>query len=91
MKEKLRILMLENQEIDAVLIERTLKKDGIKFVRIRVDTEDEFEKGLKDFAPDVIFSDHSIPQFNSIEALRICIEMGTNVTESVSESSTIEV
>lgn len=79
MEEGLRILMLEDQEFDAVLIERALKKDGIKFVRVRVDTEDEFEKELKDFVPDVILSDHSMPQFNSIEALRICKKMGSDV------------
>jgi signal transduction histidine kinase len=70
--ETLKILMLEDLEEDAGLIDRVLKKENIKFLRARVDTRDEFIQALEDFDPDVILSDHSLPQFNSIEALEIC-------------------
>lgn len=64
--------MLEDLEEDAVLIERTLKRDNLAFLRKRVDTKDEFTEALEAFRPDVILSDHSLPMFNSIEALEIC-------------------
>lgn len=70
--KKLKILMLEDSRDDAGLIERTLRKDQLDFVTERVDTRDDFNNSLKRFQPDVILSDHGMPEFNSIEALKIC-------------------
>ncbi len=64
--------MLEDLQDDVGLIERTLNKQGIQFVSKRVDTRDEFVEALESFDPDVILSDHALPQFNSLEALTIC-------------------
>ncbi len=82
--------MLEDMEEDAGLVDRALQKEKIAFTRLRVDTEAEFIAALTTFKPDVILSDHSLPQFNSIEALRICQEKKLNlpfilVTGAVSE------
>jgi signal transduction histidine kinase len=72
MEKSLKILMLEDLEEDVGLIERTLNKQGISFITKRVDTRLEFSRALTDFQPDVILSDHALPQFNSLEALTIC-------------------
>ncbi len=72
MERELKILMLEDREEDAGLVDRALKKEKILFSRLRVDTREEFTHALDSFNPDVILSDHSLPQFNSIEALKIC-------------------
>ncbi len=72
MEKVLKILMLEDIEEDAVLIERVLEKEHFKFTRLRVDTRESFINALKEFTPDVILSDHSLPQFNSVDALVIC-------------------
>ncbi|MCZ8215687.1 MAG: hybrid sensor histidine kinase/response regulator [Cyclobacteriaceae bacterium] len=72
MKEQMKILMLEDVEDDAGLIVRAIKKGGIQFEIKRVDTREEFIDSIRHFHPDVILSDHSLPQFNSIEALKIC-------------------
>jgi signal transduction histidine kinase len=72
MEKELKILMLEDLQDDVGLIERTLKKQGIQFTSKRVDTRDEFVDALDNFDPDVILSDHALPQFNSLEALTIC-------------------
>lgn len=79
MEDPLKILMLEDLQDDVGLIERTLRKQGILFVTERVDTQDQFVDALKSFHPDVILSDHALPQFNSLEALKICQKMGLNV------------
>ncbi len=68
----MKILMLEDVEDDAGLIVRSIKKGGINFEMKRVDTREEFIDAIRHFHPDVILSDHSLPQFNSIEALKIC-------------------
>lgn len=75
----LRILMLEDLEEDAALIERVMKRQGMKFVSKRVDAREEFHDALTSFQPEVILSDHSLPQFNSLDALQICSSMELNV------------
>lgn len=79
MEDPLKILMLEDLQDDVGLIERILRKQGISFVTTRVDTQKEFIDALESFNPDVILSDHALPQFNSLEALRICQKMEINV------------
>lgn len=73
MMRKLNILMLEDLPEDAGLVERLLRKDNINFYLLRVDTRQDFEAALDDFKPDIILSDHALPQFNSIEALK-CVK-----------------
>jgi len=88
--EPLRILLLEDLPEDAGLVERVLRKEGISYVMNRVDTQEEFVTSLRELQPDVILSDHSLPQFNSAEALKICRRAGLQipfilVTGTVSE------
>ena len=63
MNPTLRILILEDVQDDVILIEHTLKKDGIPFEMMQVDSQETFINALHDFDPDVILSDHSLPQF----------------------------
>src|SRR5688572_21679898 len=72
MKNHLRILCLEDLEDDYNLINRILKKSGLAFVSKRVDTKAEYEEALATYDPQVVLSDHALPQFNSSEALKIC-------------------
>lgn len=69
MIQRLKILILEDSSDDVELIKRELKKGGIDFISMVVDTKPEFENALNEFKPEVIICDHSLPQFNSIEAL----------------------
>ena len=78
-QQPIKILMLEDQEDDADLAKRMLRKGGLQFESIRVDDRMEFEKALDDFKPDVILSDHALPQFNSIEAMKIRKEKAPGV------------
>jgi signal transduction histidine kinase len=79
MEKELKILMLEDLQDDVGLIERTLNKQGILFISKRVDTREEFTEALASFKPDVILSDHALPQFNSLEALTICQKQSMDV------------
>jgi len=86
----LSILMIEDTPSDAELIQRYLNKEGILFTSVVVDCKADFIRALQTSAPDVILSDHSLPQFNSMEALQIVKERGLDipfilVTGSVSE------
>jgi signal transduction histidine kinase len=90
MEKVLRILMLEDIAEEAGLIERVLRKAKLPFVSMRVDGPEEFVSALDAFTPDVVLSDHALPQFNSIEALKLCRARGLMipfilVTGTVSE------
>jgi len=90
----LKILFLEDNEDDAELVERALKSEGLHFELHRVDTKKEFLEAIRENAYDVILSDHSLPQFNSAEAFKLCRRVGIVapfilVTGSVSEEFAI--
>lgn len=92
----MKILMLEDNHDDVFLVERTLKKAGLACTLQRVDTEQEFTDAIHASRFDVILSDHSLPQFNSLEALKLCQRSGITVpfilvTGSVSEEFAVEV
>jgi DNA-binding NarL/FixJ family response regulator len=65
----MRVLILEDNELDAELIEAELEKSGLASISHRADTEASFIKELREFMPDVIVCDHALAQFNSIDAL----------------------
>ena len=71
MKGTLHILSLEDSEEDFYLITRALRKSGMNFIARRVDSKEEFIRALEEFGADVILCDHSLPQFDSHEALRL--------------------
>ncbi len=92
--KKLKILMLEDNPEDAFLIERVLRKDNMVFLAERVDTRSEFLESIARFQPDVVLSDHGLPQFNSREALKICLKERASapfilVTGTMSDESAI--
>jgi phosphoserine phosphatase RsbU/P len=56
---------------DAELLMHTLSKAGMNHIIHWVETRNHFLSELHNFKPDVILSDHSLPGFNSLEALKI--------------------
>ncbi|MBS1526201.1 MAG: response regulator [Bacteroidetes bacterium] len=96
MTQNLKILHIEDVQSDAELVERTLRKAGIDFEKLVVDTRAEYLKALDEFNPDVILSDHSLPAFNSLEALRLLKQRGRDtpfilITATVSEEFAVNV
>ncbi|HOO09936.1 MAG TPA: response regulator, partial [Cyclobacteriaceae bacterium] len=91
---KLKILFLEDIMEDVELVERTLRKEGMDFEIFMVDNREGFIQAIRGHAFDVILSDHTLAQFNSSEALKICRRLGIMVpfilvTGSVSEEFAI--
>lgn len=66
----LKILLLEDNRSDAELIQRLLVKDKLNCKFYLAMDKISFLDALENFAPDVILSDHSLPQFNSSDALQ---------------------
>ncbi|HEV3414577.1 MAG TPA: response regulator [Puia sp.] len=96
MDRPLKILHLEDLSADAEMVARVLRKAKLLFeMRLVIDKPD-FLKALREFKPDIILSDHSLPAFNSLEALKITREEGTLspfilVTATVSEEYAVSV
>lgn len=74
MSQPLKILLLEDNPIDAELIQRELRKSAIDAVFRHVSTRDSFFQALNDDLPDLILSDNTLPQYNATEALLLARE-----------------
>ena len=66
-----KVLVLEDNEDDADLLCRELKKSGLSFISKIVQNRSEYEKALEDFQPDIILSDYSLPSFDAVTAFQI--------------------
>lgn len=96
MSYRLKILHIEDVPTDAELVGRTLKQAGMVFDRLVVDTRAEYARALDEFQPDIILSDHSLPAFNSFEALKILKQTGADIpfiliTSTISEEFAVNV
>ena len=71
-ESNLRILSVEDSELDAELCHRALDRAGLKFKAERVWTHEAYEQALHDFAPDLSLCDFSLPgTFDGFTALAI--------------------
>ena len=69
--EQVRVLMVEDNDNDAVLINRELGRLTPEPAVQHVRTKPAFAAALEGFAPDAILSDHNIPGFSGWEALEL--------------------
>lgn len=71
MFSELKVLCLEDDEEDYDFIREVILNGGYRLSSTRVYTKEAFTEALALFKPDVILSDHSLPTFDSTEALLI--------------------
>jgi|WetSurMetagenome_2_1015567.scaffolds.fasta_scaffold15816_3 PAS domain S-box-containing protein len=71
MKTELRVLIVEDNEDDTLLLLRILLKEGYDVKYKRVEIPSEMERTLNEEQWDVIISDYSLPKFRGTEALEI--------------------
>ena len=74
-----RVLLVEDVSFEAELSLSYLKRAGMQCVPLRVETEAALRGALQEFAPTIILSDFSLPQFDGLSALKIAHEMAPNV------------
>jgi PAS domain S-box-containing protein len=85
-----KILMLEDSESDAELVQRVLKKVNPSYIFKLAMTKETFLDDLDKFKPDIILTDNSLNLFDAKEALHIVNQRSRNipfimVTGAVSE------
>jgi DNA-binding NtrC family response regulator len=71
MTNVLRILILEDNKNDVDLLQHELKKSGLSYVSELVQTEKAFEDAVRNFQPDIVLSDYSLPGFDGVSAFKI--------------------
>ena len=76
MDVKLRVLLIEDSEDDALLLVRTLRRGGYDTTWERVDTAADMEAALDGRSWDLVISDHSMPAFSSSAALGLLRSKG---------------
>ncbi|HLG35222.1 MAG TPA: PAS domain S-box protein, partial [Bacteroidia bacterium] len=90
-----KILIVEHDSNDIELIQRELKKGNIKHVTEIVETENAYINALRNFAPDIILCDYSLPAFNGLAAFEIREKISPDtpfifVSGTIGEENSIE-
>ena len=75
MTVSLKILIVEDNESDADLLCRELKKSGLVFACEIVQTRKAYEHALENYKPDLILSDYALPSFDAGTAFQIKQEL----------------
>src|SRR3989441_11643366 len=71
----LRLLLTEDNPADAELELRELKRAGLRIAHRVADSEEGFVSALREFSPDVILSDFSMPGFDGMAALALARDL----------------
>ncbi len=75
----LRFLLLEDNPLDAELVQLTLLNSAIGFELLRVETRADFVAALKTDEFDLILADYALPNFDGISALEIACNLRPDI------------
>jgi len=71
MSAEIKILIVEDNRSDAELLQWEIKRAGLSFSSVVVETREAYELALDNFRPGIILSDFSLPQFDGITAFHL--------------------
>lgn len=95
MANPLRVLLVEDSEIDAQLLVRELRRAGYEVLFKRTDTAAAVTAALAESEWDIMISDYSMPSFSAIAALDLLQKSGLDlpfiiVSGSIGEDTAVE-
>jgi PAS domain S-box-containing protein len=79
MSTKLKALLVEDSEDDALLVLRELRREGYDVTHTRVDTREGMLAALEEPGWEIILSDFAMPKFNGLGALEVYKEKGLDI------------
>jgi PAS domain S-box-containing protein len=71
MNPHISILLIEDNPVDAELLERQLLRDGLSFDLMRVENREQMIDVLENKTVDIVISDFMLPSFTGLEALKL--------------------
>ena len=78
-KIPLQVIIVEDSENDALLVVRELRKAGYEPRWARVETGGELQVQLQNGDWDLVITDHNLPGFTSVDALKIVRGAGDDI------------
>jgi signal transduction histidine kinase len=75
----LRVLHIEDSEMDAELISQALHKAGFSTTTVVVQSEAAFEQQLRAHPPDIVLADYNLPQWKGVEAVEVLRREGLDI------------
>ena len=96
MNTELKLLLLEDNPADADLIQTLLKRAGLQFSAVVAGDEAEFLAAMKREGYHAVLADNALPQYSSMEALKLIRKTNPNVafilvTGTVSEEFAVNI
>ncbi len=73
--EAIKILILEHDRYDIELLKHELTRSELNYESVVVDNKQDFVHELKNFSPDIVLSDYSLPSFDGFTAFKITKEL----------------
>jgi diguanylate cyclase (GGDEF)-like protein len=73
MNQPLRLLIVDDRHPDAELSAQQIARGGYANTWRRVETEEDFRTELREFEPDLIISDFTLPQYDGLSALKLAV------------------
>lgn len=94
-RQQLRLLLVEDNEDDAALLERHLRRSGFDLAMDRVETAVELQAALHAHTPDLVIADYNLPKFSGPEALQLVRDSGHDLpfimmSGAISEETAVE-
>jgi diguanylate cyclase (GGDEF)-like protein/PAS domain S-box-containing protein len=78
-RTQIRVLFIEDSEVDVELALRSLEQGGFEVSWDRVDQEADLKRALGSSKPQAILSDFSMPRFDGVDALRLAKELAPGI------------
>src|SRR5580658_5800396 len=69
--KKLHIVLVEDNPIDVELEQRALRRAGLDFTSVVVQSAGDFTREITAHRPDLVLADYNLPQWSGMEALEI--------------------
>src|ERR1700722_18492509 len=76
---QLRVLHVEDNDLDAELVAQALRKGGFSISVAVVQSEVELERQLRSHPPDIVLADYNLPQWEGMEAVEVLRREGLDI------------
>jgi signal transduction histidine kinase len=76
---QLRVLHVEDNDLDAELVAQAMRKGGFSISVAVVQAEAEFERQLRLHLPDIVLADYNLPQWEGMETLEVLRREGLDI------------